>query len=73
MFKLAGLAAFTAVAVVSLMSFRPYPGPPATHDRTSVLCDRVGGTPQAPELAGCIPNSDLNGGEGEMLFTHPPI
>jgi hypothetical protein len=71
--KLAGPVALTAVAVLSLMSFRPYAGPSATQHKTSVLCDRVGGTPQVPKLAGCIPDSDLNMGQGEMLFTRPPM
>jgi hypothetical protein len=31
-----------------------------------VLCDDINNHPSRPKLAGCIPTSDLNPGEGPM-------
>jgi hypothetical protein len=69
--KIIGLTLVTGLAALSFMSFMAYVGPGAggaldTRAKTPVLCDDGNNDPLRPKLAGCIPTSDLNPGEGEM-------
>ncbi len=69
--KIIGLTLVTGLAALSLMSFMAYVGPGGggaldTGAKTPVLCDDVNNNPLRPKLAGCIPTSDFNPGEGEM-------
>ena len=69
--KIIGLTLLTGLAALSFMSFMAYVGPGGggaldTRAKTAVLCEDANNDPLQPKLAGCIPTSDLNPGEGEM-------
>jgi hypothetical protein len=69
--KIIGLTLLTGLAALSFMSFMAYVGPGGggaldTRAKTAVLCEDANNDPLRPKLAGCIPTSDLNPGEGEM-------
>ena len=69
--KLIGFTLVTGLAAFSFMSFMAYVGPGGggaldTRAKTPVLCEDANNDPLRPKLAGCIPTSDLNPGEGEM-------
>jgi hypothetical protein len=69
--KIIGLTTFTGLAALLFMSFMSYIGPggggaSGTRPSTPVLCDDINNYLSRPKLAGCIPTSDLNSGEGEM-------
>ena len=73
-----GLTSSSSSAAIAASAFRPRASydtlvvaggdgtRAAFQEKTPVLCDDVNNDPLRPKLAGCIPTSDFNPGEGEM-------